>query len=386
MVLLYEVMIREDGNTVLELSEITFSMDKTQSYIIYGPGENGRMLKRVLDILNQKVSCFICSTGYKKVTEIDGIPVFELSEYLNSKEKNLDKILMTVCGGVDSILEGLKRQLENVICQINSSQDICKVYEYFYRNYFLQRGVDLSGDFIKLKEMEFINPFKAELSYSLAFYMSCGDIILPTIYKDLSCSWEGSYEVSPVLLQENDIVIDCGSNIGLFSIIAANRCAKSYAFECVPSTYHYINQICKKYNNIELVKKAIGAFVSKVRFSMDEDLNCNNRIVWEDGEIGHNPVKFGAPENFQLVDMITIDEFVKEYKLDKVDFIKADIEGAERDMLRGAQETLRKYAPKLAICEYHMLDDPEVLEKLILDANPNYVVFHKYKKLYAYVP
>lgn len=36
MVLLYEVMIREDGNTVLELSEITFSMDKTQSYIIYG--------------------------------------------------------------------------------------------------------------------------------------------------------------------------------------------------------------------------------------------------------------------------------------------------------------------------------------------------------------
>ncbi len=108
MVLLYEVMIREDGNTVLELSEITFSMDKTQSYIIYGPGENGRMLKRVLDILNQKVSCFICSTGYKKVTEIDGIPVFELSEYLNSKEKNLDKILMTVCGGGRLYFRGIE--------------------------------------------------------------------------------------------------------------------------------------------------------------------------------------------------------------------------------------------------------------------------------------
>lgn len=89
-------------NKTLELSEITFSMDETQSYIIYGPGENGRMLKRILDILNQKVSCFLCSTGYKKTTAIDGIPVFDLSEYINSKERetNSDKILMTVCGGV----------------------------------------------------------------------------------------------------------------------------------------------------------------------------------------------------------------------------------------------------------------------------------------------
>jgi hypothetical protein len=77
---------------------------------------------------------------------------------------------------------------------------------------------------------------------------------------------------------------------------------------------------------------------------------------------------------------------VKQKNLKKINFIKADIEGAERDMLRGAKETLRTMHPKLAICEYHLPDDPEVLEAIIKEANPNYVIEHKYMKLYAYVP
>ena len=55
-------------------------------------------------------------------------------------------------------------------------------------------------------------------------------------------------------------------------------------------------------------------------------------------------------------------------------------------MLAGAQETLRRFAPKLAICTYHLPDDKEVLEGLIKQANPDYIVTHRWKKLYAYVP
>lgn len=68
-----------------------------------------------------------------------------------------------------------------------------------------------------------------------------------------------------------------------------------------------------------------------------------------------------------------------------MDFIKADIEGAERDMLTGAMETLRIHAPKLAICTYHLPDDPEILENIIRTANPAYTVKHRWKKLYAWV-
>ena len=76
----------------------------------------------------------------------------------------------------------------------------------------------------------------------------------------------------------------------------------------------------------------------------------------------------------------------KENALPRVDSIKADIEGYERYMLMGAQETLRRFAPKLALCTYHLPDDPEVLSELIKQANPDYNIVLKSKKLYASVP
>jgi hypothetical protein len=88
----------------------------------------------------------------------------------------------------------------------------------------------------------------------------------------------------------------------------------------------------------------------------------------------------------QVAQAITLDGFVHENNLEKVDFIKADIEGAERYMLMGAKNVLHDFAPKIAICTYHLPDDPKVLRELILDANPKYIIEEKYKKLYAYVP
>jgi len=52
-------------------------------------------------------------------------------------------------------------------------------------------------------------------------------------------------------------------------------------------------------------------------------------------------------------------------------------------MLMGAKRVLREFAPKISICTYHLPDDPEVLRKLILEANPQYVIEERWKKMYA---
>ncbi|HEY6218372.1 MAG TPA: FkbM family methyltransferase [Pyrinomonadaceae bacterium] len=70
------------------------------------------------------------------------------------------------------------------------------------------------------------------------------------------------------------------------------------------------------------------------------------------------------------VNTISIDDLVKEKSLRQIDFIKMDIEGAELDALRGAEQTLRAFKPRLAISLYHNKTDlteiPEYLNALDL--------------------
>lgn len=53
-------------------------------------------------------------------------------------------------------------------------------------------------------------------------------------------------------------------------------------------------------------------------------------------------------------------------------FLKMDIEGAEYDALKGAERTIRKLHPKLAVCVYHGYDDLWRLPILIDNYNPDY--------------
>lgn len=72
--------------------------------------------------------------------------------------------------------------------------------------------------------------------------------------------------------------------------------------------------------------------------------------------VSSEPIHFDAALNGTCT-TTTIDEICDTLDLQKCDFIKMDIEGAELSALKGAEATLRKFRPKLAICLYHSVDD-----------------------------
>lgn len=188
---------------------------------------------------------------------------------------------------------------------------------------------------------------------------------------------DGKFDVT---VKKGDVVIDAGAWIGDFSAYAASKGALCYAFEPTPETYEYL-KITSDMNKVgEMiyimpVNKGLGEKEAKLFVLRDADAGSGSNKLVENPHGGK-----GAS-----IEVTTIDDFVRENNLQRVDFIKSDIEGAERDMLRGARETLRRFAPKLAICTYHLPDDPQVLEQIIKEANPDYTVVHLRHKLMAMV-
>lgn len=192
-------------------------------------------------------------------------------------------------------------------------------------------------------------------------------------------TWEGPYESGSVELKEGDVVIDCGANMGYFSAVASAKKCSVYAFEPISVVVEkYLSKTIALNSNITICNYALSDFEGTLEFAPGNDLlNMGAYSAYSDDMKNKNDVI--------TLPCTTIDTFVDNFKLEKLDFIKADIEGAERYMLRGAVNTMKRFAPKLSICTYHLPDDPEVIRSIITQANPAYVIEEKYQKLYAYV-
>jgi len=172
----------------------------------------------------------------------------------------------------------------------------------------------------------------------------------------------GEQDVKP-----GDVVLDCGANIGVFTRPALEKGARLVvAIEPAPE-------------NIESLKRNFQAEIAAGKVIVVE------KGVWDKDDVlllKRDPHNTAADSFVMLKDgsqgvkvpLTTIDKLVAELKLDRVDYIKMDIEGAEQRALTGASQTIGRYHPRLSISAYHMPDDPVKIPRIIKAAWPGYTV------------
>ncbi|MDZ7637095.1 MAG: FkbM family methyltransferase [Bryobacterales bacterium] len=156
-------------------------------------------------------------------------------------------------------------------------------------------------------------------------------------------------------IREGDVVLDCGAHVGTFTHFALARGAgKVIAIEPSPR-----NVECLRRNFPKEIAEGRVIVYPKGVWNKDDVL-----VLEQVGEnsaadtvVMHQP---GARKGTE-VPLTTIDKLVAELGLERVDYIKMDIEGAEAPALEGAAATLNRWKPRLALASYHKEDDPIVL-------------------------
>ena len=173
--------------------------------------------------------------------------------------------------------------------------------------------------------------------------------------------------------ENGDYVIDgggCWGDTALIFALKAGRKGKVFTFEFFEDN---LNILKENFSLNKEVSERIFITRQPLYDSSDKTLflkqACADITALTEEKFGKNKdvnLPDGAEKIlFDEYNTVSIDDFVKKNKIEKIDFIKLDIEGCEVAALEGARETIKTFKPKLAIAAYHKYDDYYEIPKFI---------------------
>jgi FkbM family methyltransferase len=137
-------------------------------------------------------------------------------------------------------------------------------------------------------------------------------------------------------------IIDIGANIGFVSTLFAayNTAARIYAIEPGKMNFKYLKNNVSKNNLMNVFPRNFACSDSNYLTDFFENsawgyLDINQ--ITSDGSLSN------------ITEVKTVDSFVSEERLERIDLIKIDVEGFERQVLSGMNHTLSSHSPKIIL-------------------------------------
>jgi FkbM family methyltransferase len=159
----------------------------------------------------------------------------------------------------------------------------------------------------------------------------------------------GNYEpeVTAVLnryLSKGMTMIDIGAHHGYLALLVSTLVGEEgrvFAFEPAPENISLLSKTIEinSGNSIEIVPFAASSESSKVKLSQSNSST-------------HSVLDLNDESATIEVEAVTIDSFLKESNVKRIDFVKIDVEGHEIEVLKGMKDTIKANLPMI-ICEIH---------------------------------
>lgn len=303
---------------------------------IYGAGITGRVAKLCLEGYHGYSVCgFIddaCAGEY-----IDGVSAMPLEEVAKDE---------TIIVASNLHAEMIQRKLKE--------HEYPNVFLFYYEDRLLDTRLEVQKETFDTEAVnEVIGYF--DDAYSASAYAMM--IHQRQSSRRMVCSTLDQYLMYGVP-GEDAVIFDCGAASGdtVAKFLPYIPEGKIYAFEPGDDAFAALSRKYGGDPRVVPVKKGLYRYDGELGFV--DTGNSGSGYVSENSEF--------------KIEVVGIDSFVNALGISRVDWIKMDIEGAEYDALVGAEETIRRFKPRLAISIYHRPEDMVEIPRLVRRICPGY--------------
>jgi FkbM family methyltransferase len=148
------------------------------------------------------------------------------------------------------------------------------------------------------------------------------------------------------LVHQGDVVFDVGANVGIYSVFLSRLCGPTgrvWAFEPVPDTYWRLQETLalNRCENVTAVRTAVSDKTGNARINLFDPRFAEwNSLGKPSMDAGQGTLS----TSHQSVEVQTyrLDDFCREQGIERISFLKVDVEGFELHVFRGAERLLRE--------------------------------------------
>lgn len=146
------------------------------------------------------------------------------------------------------------------------------------------------------------------------------------------------------IIKKGNVVVDVGGNYGLYAILFSQLVGENGSVHVFEPLAYMIQDMRKNiannncHNNIQIINAGLSDTYGTASFYVYTNLGpgaASSRKRW-----------FGSYSTYESK-MLTLDDYVRQNKLKRLDVIKCDVEGAELLVFKGAEKALQKFHPTL---------------------------------------
>jgi len=205
-------------------------------------------------------------------------------------------------------------------------------------------------------------------TFTDSFVLRCANADLNAVAE--TCVTEDYQHHKAVKIKPGDIVFDVGANMGSFSVYAAKKGARVYAFEPIPENFNRLIE------NIKL--NQLEEQITALEYGIYARTGTEILHISDTNKGGHSMLDNGGQQSITITTKCLTDVF-KELQITNVDLLKIDIEGAEYEIFEHLTPDEAKVIQKI-VGEYHLFPDYAKHNFTILKKklSPHYKIVQSY--------